>query len=313
MPMSLEQLSDIICRTVGKTDSASVALCKDFARARYQMIFNSSNWRESELTLSISVAAGQSEAIIPHEMERVKAARWSDDTTLWPVEMSNLMESDPGVFDRTGTPNRFAELGTVGVATAPGGSVITVVSSSAADTGLTVSIRGEVGATEYQETLTLNGTTTVTGTIAWDRIFVIGKPETAGTITVRNSASTVLVALWPFERARQHCRLYLQEKPLEADTLFVVGKRRARELWLDSDVPILRNIDQALMAYTMSDMLIYARQYTKADSKLQDGHAQLAIMRNLDSEQGARMFQIVPAGSGEYNRYDFRSSNWLRD
>lgn len=305
MPMSLAQLADIVTRTIGKTDAAAIALCKDFIRRRYAMIYDSANWRETELVLSFSVAANTQEVIIPNTMERVKAVRWDGTGMVWPTELATLFEQDPGIFDRTGTPVRFAELATVGVATAPGGKVISVVSSSSADTGLTISVRGEVGTTETEETITTNGTTAASGTVLWDRIFLIGKPETTGTISVTNSDGTALVSLWAKERCRQHVRIWLQETPNQAKTMHVLGKRRMRELWNDADCPILRNIDNALMAYVQGDMLEYAKQYAKAQLKQQEGHAHLAIMRNLDAEQSGRVCQITPVYSGEWARGDF--------
>jgi len=301
-------MADLITRKVGKTDTASIALCKDCIRQRYAMIYDASNWRETELVLSISVVADQQEIIVPHTMERVKAARWNETGIVWPVELATLFEQDPGIFERTGTPVHFAELATVGVATAPGGKTVTIVSSNSTDTGLTVSVRGEVGTVETQETITLNGLTSASGSALWDRIFLIGKPETTGTMTVTNSAGTTLVALWPKERCRQHTRLWLQETPNTAHTMVLLGKRRMRELWNDADCPTLRNTDNAIMAYVMGDMLEYARQYAKAVIKQKEGHALLAIMKNLDSEQSGRVCRITPVSSGEYGRDDFHQS-----
>lgn len=315
MPQSLTQIADIVTRKIGKTDSAAVALCKDFIRSRYRMIYDAALWKETRLSLSISVTSGTTTVFVPHEMERVISARWDVDTVVWPADHEFLFESDSGIYDRTGTPRFWTALANSGVAVAPGAKAITIVSSSASDTGLTVQVRGEVGTTEDFETITLNGTTEATGTKLWTTITHIGKPTTVGRMTVTNSDDTELVVLWPKETARQHVRIQLHETPNTSKTLLLLGKRRPRELWEDADAPILRNIDNALLAYSEGDMLEYGKQYAKAQVKFQEAAGHVAVMRSLDSDQEGRIARIVPAYSGEWQRDDFTTSTggWMKD
>lgn len=316
MPLTLDEISDLITSKIGKTDTEAVSICKDFVRHRYKMIYDSALWKESRLTLSLSITSGTQEIIIPHIMERVIGARWDENQRIWPAELDWLIEQDPEIFERTGDPTYFSELATVAVAVAPGSKLISCVSSSVSDVGLDIQVRGEIGNVEYQETITLNGTTVVAGTVAWERILSLGKPATVGTVTVANSDSTTLVTLWPDERTRQHCRIWLHSTPNTSKTLLVLGKRRIRELMEDTDAPIIRNIDNAILAYVEADMLEYAQQYGKSAVKQQEGHAQLALMRDLDSVQQGKICRLSPISSGEYERSDFShagSGDWMKD
>lgn len=305
MPSSLDEITSLVCKKIGKVDTAARNRAKEAIRRRYRMIWDSQNWRESETVATIAITASQQQVIVPHLLERVKAARWDQDQVVYPTEIGALFEEDPAVFERTGTPIRFSELSSVATLVAPGGKAITVVSDDATDTGIEISVRGEVDDIEDQEKIAVNGTTVATGTKLWDTLLSIGKPETYGNLTIKNTDGTTLVTLWPLERGRQHVRLWLHETPQDAKSLLLLGKRRLRDLWNDEDVPILRNIENALVSFVEADMLEYARQYSKAQVKLQEAAAHLAVMRDLDSNQAGRIMRIIPAYSGEWTREDF--------
>jgi hypothetical protein len=95
--------------------------------------------------------------------------------------------------------------------------------------------------------------------------------------------------------------------PTSATALLIVGKRTLVPL-NGSDTPVLRGIDNALIAFVQSDMLEKQRQYGKAQAKVQEGAAMLDQMRKLENEQSARQSRVVPFTEPDANEYD---SDWF--
>lgn len=71
-------------------------------------------------------------------------------------------------------------------------------------------------------------------------------------------------------------------------TFLVIGRRIRPELDDDSDSPIIRTIDNALIAYAHGDMLQRARHYAKAKELYEEAGALLTAAKNLETEQTAK-------------------------
>lgn len=289
--MTLAQIADFVTQKVGKTDEESVAICKDFIRRRYQMIYDSTLWKDSMVMVALEVET--EEVILPNYVERVVGLR-SGTNAIFPNRPETLFQMDPNTFDRIGTPWTYSELPPVAVHTVPANDPLTLVSSDAGDVGKTVIIRGMSNGLEEVENVSLNGTTPVVTTKSWDAPFQLSKETTAGTVTVKDSSNVEVQKLLPSENERKHSRLFLHDIPGETTTLLVLAKRRMTPLDNDLDTPILRNIDNAIIAYAMSDMLERSRQYAKAQAKAGEGQAHILAMRDLETNQGADCIRIIP-------------------
>jgi hypothetical protein len=82
--------------------------------------------------------------------------------------------------------------------------------------------------------------------------------------------------------------------PTIATNIILQGKRTFTQLTNDSDAPILRNIDQALIAYGTADMLQRQRQYQKAQTVYQEASAALDNMVKAETERSGFNVQIIP-------------------
>jgi len=72
----------------------------------------------------------------------------------------------------------------------------------------------------------------------------------------------------------------------DTDTTFLIyGKRICPALTDDGDVSILRNCDNAIIAFAMGDMLERQRQYGKAQAKFQEAAEHLKGAKALETEQ----------------------------
>lgn len=89
----------------------------------------------------------------------------------------------------------------------------------------------------------------------------------------------------------------LAAKPREADTLYVLYKRKWAAL-TDNDTPEISGIETALKAFGEAEFLESRRQYGKAQVKYQEGGAKLAAMRNLEIQQSGVTRQFLPDDGG---------------
>src|SRR5436190_10342563 len=197
MSLTLAQMATFITNKVGQFDSTSIALCKTFLDRRYRMIWDSFFWRDTELLGSASLTAGNATFAYPGGMERVVSIRAGGDHFLDPVNQDFLIQSDPTIFERSGTP------------------------------------------IYYDENTT--------------------------------SAGVNQIIVYP--------------TPAVNTNFLILGKRLCAGLSADADISILRNCDNAIIAFAMGDMLERARQYGKSQSKFQEAASLLEEAKNVESAQ----------------------------
>jgi hypothetical protein len=89
-------------------------------------------------------------------------------------------------------------------------------------------------------------------------------------------------------------KLRLYPIPQASIEITLSGKRALIPLVNDSDRPIIRNIDNALIAFVQGDMLQRARQYGKADKVFAEAGALLQSIQNLENQQSARVQRVIP-------------------
>jgi hypothetical protein len=73
--------------------------------------------------------------------------------------------------------------------------------------------------------------------------------------------------------------------PSVVEQMMIIGKRTLPPLVNDSDMPIIRGIDQVIIAYAESDMLEYHRQYGKAQQKFAEAEKLFADAVALEQQQ----------------------------
>ena len=141
----------------------------------------------------------------------------------------------------TGNPRYYRLWEEFGVSTQlSSNDTISVVSSSTSDTStFKVTIRGlDANSLDVTEVLTLNGTTTVTGSTTFSKILQVSKSgKTTGTITVKAvTATTTLCLIAPEERSPRFKRISLYPIPSSAITISYEYWTRFRQLVNNSDV-----------------------------------------------------------------------------
>lgn len=159
-----------------------------------------------------------------------------------------------------------------------------------------VRIRGRCGTRYAQETLTVNFGDRVQTAHVYDEVEALSRSHGGGVLTVVGAASgAVLLTLGDDETHRSYTRFVLRNYC--GETCYVTGKRRLIPLDHDLDVPVLKNIDNALLAFAEADMLEHGRAFEKAQIKVQEGMSHLKALKELELNQSQNVMQIVPFSS----------------
>lgn len=300
--MNLSEFADYVCAKVSQTDEESLAQCKRFLNARLRMIWDSALWRDSLCLATVSVAAGQNWILLPKSVERVLKLRAGSGAALPPLESALVFDYAPDLFAAAGDPLGFAVFAPVVhgpcgvdgdafvVADGSGGSI-------AADAGRKAFVEIEqADGTRITENLVSDGAGF--GITAAGRFIVrFNKEVTDADYQVGFSDGGPLSAPLAAGETQspRRVRVRLVRTPAGARQVLALCKRSYPGLANDFESPALPNVDNALLAYAMADMLERQRQYAKAQLKLQEAQAQMAILHDLERNQSACESRLVPA------------------
>lgn len=103
--------------------------------------------------------------------------------------------------------------------------------------------------------------------------------------------------------ASGNCRIRLVPATSTAGTLFALGKLNLQTMG-DSDSPVLRGIDNALLAFAEGDMYERSRQFAKSQVKFTEAAAHIQIMKDLEKGQQQSITRIIPMINDEYSVSD---------
>lgn len=196
----------------------------------------------------------------------------------------------------TGTPSKYRLFGIEGVTTpiSTSGDTTQAKSSSTADTGIVVRIRGFIDndlLIEDYEDITLSATPTTfeAGTKTFYKITHVSKSaNTTGFLTLANSSGTTLVTLAPNERISRHKIMKLGLIPNAANSYRILYKRNISEMVNDFDYPFVE-CDNYLIWTAVAYALKYDRQEDKSAFAFQEARSALtAILNNQMSSLGPK-------------------------
>ena len=211
----------------------------------YRQVLQASNQETLQREFSLTTASGTSQYGMPLYVKRVlNIEDATERRRIYDISAQQFDATYPGHSD-TGAPRRAYMLGKYGCEAQPtSASVITVVSDSTSDTATSyVTITGFVSGELQQETLTLNGTSSVAGSKSFTAIERIVKHADTGitivgTITVTSNSAAVTVAVIPPQyESPTHLWFEFHPIPTAAQTYAVRSDMRKPDLIDDSDWP----------------------------------------------------------------------------
>lgn len=201
-------------------------------------------WSFLRRKTTFSTTSSTTDYVLPRDVDRIALVRQTTSPSkIYQIADEQFFKLVPNPTD-TGNPLFYRLWEVEGVATRLAvADTIDVVSSSTSDAGsaeLALSVWGYVGGIFQNETYTLNGTTTVSGSKTFQarEIYVSKQKDTTGTITVtENSGGTTLVTLGPSERNPRFRVISLYPIPSSALTIYLEYYTRMNHLTADSDTP----------------------------------------------------------------------------
>lgn len=307
--MNLTQMAEYVCAKVRKTDADSLAICKQFLNARYEMLWNDQLWRESLGTSEVAVAPGtntvHAQGIVllsPGLFSNIVAARLAD-RALTVVHNEELMAYDSDAFDAAGNPQMFTLMRPVvyqfGARTDCPWLYAQFESES--DSGLTFTMQytGYPADGHYSGAInerTAPAYSVYFGTVVAyvNEIVSLTKAVTNGRLNLSADGALPFLTMEATDTAASLCqRIRLVEKPNTDCVLTVLGKRQFVDL-NDNESPLLSWVCNALLAFAQGDMLERDRQYSKAQAKQQEGMALMDQARRVEVWQQAHRARLIP-------------------
>ena len=294
---SLYEMTDAVCAVCGQWTPDMRILVQEFLRRNYQALYDVALWPESCIGLYQTVVGQQ--LILPQYVDRVIGIRGGDNIPLVPTEIMVHFQLDPTVFESSGTPYGFSMLTPVGVSALPPvpPEALILASTSASDKS-NVFVRGESGGEEFNESITLNGTTPVSTIKQYDVPITVAKDITVGDVSVTGSVSSAVLEVIPAnERQRKHQRVWLLPDPGTTPTqsrCLVLAKRKIRPLLTDQDTPIITGAQTVLIAGAAADLMQKLGQNDQANSLRSRADAAAKVLINLNTDQNAYMPRFIP-------------------
>lgn len=271
--MTLIEYAQFICKKIGKEDTASLELCKQFLRNRYSMLYDAALWRDATVSVTLPVS---DDIILPHEIERVvHVLPHADAVTQEALDVRYLPS--------------------IGTEKHPAHEAL-AMSSSAVSDAHDVRVCGWCDGHVVHETVQIKGKNHVYTEHVYDVIESLARACGSGVLKIEGATTEkALLTLDPDETHRSYTRFVLRN--YRGATCYVTGKRRLIPLDHDLDVPVLKNVDNALLAFAEADMLEHARAFEKAQIKVQEGMSHLKSLKELELNQSQNVMQIVPFSS----------------
>jgi len=270
MVLSFKDLQDRVMRVLDETATnapTSLTLVKDFLNQSHQQRCTEFPWNFMlwPKVSTFSTVIGQKTYALHEEFHRPLYFRNRTTTKyLAEIPFRAIVES-AGDWNRTTSPatsDQFMFLGHQGVSAQPAAaSTVTIVSSSVSDTAVTVIINGELATgLVVQETLTINGTTSVAGSTSFQNIIDVTKTGTwVGTLSVSLTTDAITVlSLPPAIQGKQYKTIFIPDPVSVAEVIEYRFYRQPKPLVNDYDIPLIPAPHSGILVY---DTLIKLSAY----------------------------------------------------
>jgi|DEB0MinimDraft_3_1074331.scaffolds.fasta_scaffold53505_2 hypothetical protein len=305
--MTLAEMADHVVLFAGVDDADTKRNAKEFLKRRYKSVYDFHPWMSVHATIQLRTTTA--EIILPDWVDKIVQVREdnaSDARNLQMVSRQDIFLLNPGALDDTGARMAYTPLSDVAGHTHPNGNKVTIKSTSTSDTTGVVRLRGTYNGLTCEESLNLSGTSQVTSINFYDELIHGSKPVTVGSVIINTVEATPdeVGVILPDETERRHKRIQLvydfeTSDPEEVITILV--KRRCTPLRHDNDTPAISNLDDALIAHAVADMLELERQFAKAQTKRQEAVGLVAqlIAAERDHQQNRQVIVPVDEAYGE--------------
>jgi len=310
--MTLSEMANYVCGKCRQTDANSVTKAKEFLSKRYELIYNDSLWRDSLYLFPFTFeyhyeppfgsGADRPESwdsiwMMPSVVDKVVALR-TGIQEMQPSGQELLMRGSLDQFAQSGEPVQFATLAPC-VAILPAAYAFHDVEILEMDSGQTWTAHViDSSGNRIKST----GVYPVGGSLSDP---VSSDCRVLERVTKQESANDVVLTSDAGERTLATCLaadtafplripVRLIPAPTQDIDLTALVKKKHIPLEDDGDLPELRNIDNALLAFGQGDMWERARQLGKANAKFTEATALLGQLKSMHVWQEHTQIRLVP-------------------
>lgn len=267
---------------IGDTTSSFLLKIGKYLNFRYRDILRRYPWKQIFGSTTITTVANQATYPMPWDFE--EPVYMFDNTNKVPLwEKPEIgAQNDTTLI---GSSQYFSIKESSCAAQPTSASTLSVVSTSASDTGF-VFIKGTLSTgVEVVETVTLTGTTPVVPTNTYTGVVQISKNAiSVGTITITSNSGAVTIAvLGPRQMQARYRILQLFYIPVATTSVIVRYKKRVLPLVNDYDYPLIDLADEMIFG-AQADAWRAKRQFSKA-AALEAQYEDLVEKRMYQQEQ----------------------------
>lgn len=264
------ELKNSVAKHIKDPSTSRQTLAGTYINYIYETIWNSHLWKDAIIfDEPVSIYANNPIFALPSTIQKPLAiTNRAISSMVTSYSLQEFLTRFLSGISTTGAITGYSAAGNRGVLKdLSAAGTIKVVSDSTSDTADVLVIGRDANGSKKVETLILNGTTAVAGTVTFTHIdsFVV-QNQTVGTVTLTDSSDNVLDRLDFDAKCNSHKLYRLGYIPDEDGLLYVTGKKRFVPMINDYDCPQIP-VSSALFHGGLAGLLREAGKYNQAQDE----------------------------------------------
>lgn len=296
---------------VQDTGSYRQTRIQDSINREYENVANRYDWPQLKryIQSGLSQVSGSAFLVMPKDFKFLIALGQS--TTGIQSDISGWRRLISGTVGKLTTTGPFEEVAEVGeyaqLTQIVAAEKLRFVSSSASDTTQSIRVRGLVSANEREETVALNGLTTVDSALTYDAglsvLSIAGSTrDRQGVITVTGVTSgTTYLQIAPYEFTARHRAFRVYPQPTTAINVVVAYSKRIAWMLNDGDVPEIP-VSQYLIKRVTGDIWTHMRKRSLGLEMIKEAEQILDTLTEQYESGEPRILQAAPPGGSLVNQ-----------
>lgn len=266
MNKSLTNIVSNVQNEVLDTSTSIQTVIKNYINRRYFQILRAINWENINPSYTFNTVVGTQSYVLPDDFGKPFIVRdATNKNELAELDYQVLISNNISTISSSGIPTQYSIIEDRIQDQPTSASILTLVSTSASDTIQSVLIRGISSSVEVYESVSINGTSSVTTTNSYTRIISISKSAVSvGKITATSNAGAVtVVAIPPVVTTPFFKKITFNYIPSSVITIALPYYIRPSVLVDDNDYPII-DVSDGIELGAIADTWRYKRQFAKA-------------------------------------------------
>lgn len=264
-----KSLTDILSNVQNEVLDTSTSIqsgIKNYINKRYFQILRAINWENINPSYTFNTIAGTQSYVLPDDFGKPFIVRDANNQNeLAELDYQSLISNNISVISSSGIPTQYSIIEDRIQNQPTASSILTLVSTSTSDTTQSILIRGISSSVEVYESVSINGTSSVTTTNSYTRLISISKSAVSvGNITATaNAGAVTVVAIPPVVTTPFFKKITFNYIPSDSITIALPYYIKPSVLVDDNDYPII-DVSDGIELGAIADTWRYKRQFAKA-------------------------------------------------